>query len=297
MILDGKKIAKEIQDEIKAALIQNAYPRKPCLAVILVGNLLASTLYVERKAKACEEVGIKSEKHNLAATIDESSLLHEIDQLNQNPNVDGILIQLPLPPHINPFKIIQQISPEKDVDGLHPINLGKLFMGDVETFAPCTPLGVKVMLERSMINVSGKHALVIGRSHLVGKPMAAILMQNAPGCNATVTVAHSKTSNLKEIAKMADIIIAAIGQPKFVTEDMVKKGAVVVDVGINKIDDESKKSGYQIVGDVDFENVKDKCSYISPVPGGVGPMTIAMLLSNTLKSFLRRVAVSNPNIF
>lgn len=288
MLLDGKAIASQIQKEIKQAL-QGVHRRPPCLGVILVGNLTASTIYVERKTKACEEVGIKSLKRHLPDTISEKSLLEEIEQLNNNPTVDGILVQLPLPPHINPMKIIQNISPQKDVDGLHPFNLGKLFMGDQDTFAPCTPLGVKVMLERSNIEVAGKHALVIGRSNLVGKPMAAILMQSGAGGNATVTVAHSRTVNLKEISLMADIIIAAIGQPKFVTADMVKPGAVVVDIGINKIDDKSKTSGYQLVGDVDFNAVKDKCSYITPVPGGVGPMTIAMLLSNTLKSYFARI--------
>lgn len=288
MILDGKQIAKDIQDEIRTVLSKDTYMRPPCLAVILVGDHPASVLYVERKNKACQEAGILSLKRHLPNDISEDSLFQEIDILNNDPTIDGILLQLPLPKHINATKAIQYISPEKDVDGLHPTNLGKLFMGDPETFAPCTPLGIKVLLERSNINVSGKHVLVIGRSNLVGKPMAAILMQNAEGCNATVTVAHSQTINLKEIAQQADVIIAAIGQPKFLKEDMVKKGAVIVDVGINRIDDANSKSGYQIVGDVDFENLKDKCSYISPVPGGVGPMTIAMLLSNTLKSFMRR---------
>lgn len=288
MLIDGKLIAKQIQQEIKQVL-QGIKTRKPCLAVILVGDHPASTIYVERKAKACEEVGIKSIIKRLPANTTEKTLLDEIEKLNNDHAVDGILVQLPLPPHVNPMNVIEHISPDKDVDGLHPINLGKLFSGNQDSFAPCTPLGVKVMLERSNIEVAGKHALVIGRSNLVGKPMAAILMQSGPGGNATVTVAHSRTVNLKEISRMADIIIAAIGQPKFVTADMVKPGAVVIDVGINKIEDKSKEAGYALVGDVDFDAVKDKCAYITPVPGGVGPMTIAMLLSNTLKSYLRKL--------
>lgn len=287
MLIDGKLIAKEVQQEIKQAL-QNIHTRTPCLAVVLVGDHPASSIYVARKTKACEEVGIKSLKRHLPANTSEKALLDEITALNNNPAVDGILVQLPLPQQIDPMKIIQHIAPDKDVDGLHPVNLGKLFMGEQDTFTPCTPLGVKVMLERSNIEVAGKYVLVIGRSNLVGKPMAAILMQSGPGGNATVTVAHSRTKNLKELSKMADIIIAAIGQPKFVTEDMVKPGAVVIDVGINKVEDKSVAAGYKLVGDVDFDAIVDKCSYITPVPGGVGPMTIAMLLSNTLKSYYRR---------
>jgi len=292
MILDGKQIAGEIQQEIKQAL-SSGHTRMPCLAVVLVGENPPSVIYVNRKTKACAEVGIKSIKKELPANIAEKALIEEIEQLNNDPAVDGILVQLPLPHHLNPMNVIQHINAEKDVDGQHPENLGKLFMGDTDTFAPCTPLGIKVMLERSNIDVSGQHVLVIGRSNLVGKPMAALLMQTGPGANATVTVAHSRTKNLKEIAMTADVIIAAIGQPKFVTADMVKPGAVIVDVGINKIDDSTKGTGYQIVGDVDFDAVKDKCSYITPVPGGVGPMTIAMLLSNTYKSFLRRQAIKS----
>ena len=212
-------------------------------------------------------------------------MIEEIEKLNLDNTVDGILLQLPLPAHINPIKVIRHIAPHKDVDGLHPANIGKLLIGDKDTFAPCTPQGIKVMLERSGVEVAGKHALIIGRSNLVGKPMAAILMQSAPGGNATVTVAHSRTANLKALSLMADIIIAAIGQPLFVTADMIKDGAVVIDVGINKIEDKTRTAGYRIVGDVDFDNVKGKCSFISPVPGGVGPMTIAMLLSNTLHAY------------
>lgn len=287
MLIDGKEIAKQIQEEIKQTIAKIRGP-KPSLAVIMVGDHPASQIYVERKAKACEEVGIGSIKRKFPSSLSEDDLCREIDQLNRSDKINGILIQLPLPSHINPLKVMQRIDPHKDVDGLHPTNIGKLLLGFQDTFIPCTPLGIKVLLERSKIEVAGKQALVIGRSNLVGKPMAAILMQSSPGGNATVTIAHSKTRNLKELCQMADILIAAIGQPKFVTREMVKESAVIIDVGINKILNSSKSSGYELVGDVDFENVKDKCSYITPVPGGVGPMTIAMLLSNTLKSYLSK---------
>jgi len=284
MIIDGKLIAAQIQNEIKQELTKRP-GRRPCLAVVLVGNHPASLLYVERKRKACAEVDILSVKNHLPLNTSEATLIEEIEKLNLDNTVDGILLQLPLPAHINPIKVIRHIAPHKDVDGLHPANIGKLLIGDKDTFAPCTPQGIKVMLERSGVEVAGKHALIIGRSNLVGKPMAAILMQSAPGGNATVTVAHSRTANLKALSLMADIIIAAIGQPLFVTADMIKDGAVVIDVGINKIEDKTRTAGYRIVGDVDFDNVKGKCSFISPVPGGVGPMTIAMLLSNTLHAY------------
>lgn len=287
MIIDGKAIAGQIQKEIQQAVSQLS-GRKPCLAVIIVGKHPASQIYVDRKAKACAEVGIRSIKKSLPADVSENELIQEINKLNEDIAVDGILVQLPLPEHMNPIKIIHHISPAKDVDGLHPANLGKLLIGEQDAFASCTPLGIKVLLERSNIEVAGKHALIIGRSNLVGKPMAAILMQNTPGGNATVTIAHSRTKNLKELCRMADIVIAAIGRPKFVIADMLKQGVIVVDVGINKIPDAQTSTGYQIVGDVDFNNVKDKCAFITPVPGGVGPMTIAMLLSNTLKSYFNR---------
>lgn len=280
MIIDGKAIANQIQQEIKE-LLSSIPGRRPCLAVILAGDHLPSQLYVKRKREACEKVGIQSIRIDLAKDTTEDELSKEIKRLNDDDTIDGILIQLPLPPHINPLKILSQIAPNKDVDGLHPLNAGKLLLGE-EGFVPCTPLGIKVLLQRTGIDVSGKHAVVLGRSNLVGKPMAALLMQNRDGGNATVTVAHSKTKNLKSLCQSADILIAAMGSPKFITADMVKSGAVVIDVGINKVE------GSQIVGDVDFENVKDLCSWITPVPGGVGPMTIAMLLSNTVKAYLNR---------
>lgn len=287
MIIDGKAIASQIQNEIKEQ-VNAINGRKPCLAVILVGNNPASEIYVNRKTLACQETGILSIRKNLPADCAEKDLLQVLDGFNRDHAVDGILLQLPLPAHINSARVLQFISPEKDVDGLHPVNAGKLIMGDTEGFAPCTPLGIKVLLERSKIPVSGKHVVIMGRSNLVGKPMASLLMQNAPGANATVTVVHSKSSNLTAICRQADIIIAAIGQPQFLKADMVKDNVVVIDVGINKIEDASSGKGYRIVGDVDFDNVKDKCEFITPVPGGIGPMTIAMLLSNTVKSRLMR---------
>ncbi|HRD55769.1 MAG TPA: bifunctional methylenetetrahydrofolate dehydrogenase/methenyltetrahydrofolate cyclohydrolase FolD [Parachlamydiaceae bacterium] len=284
MIIDGKKVASEIAEEIKEKVAQ-IKGRKPCLAVVLVGNHPASVVYTTRKRQMCEAAGIRSLKKEFSANISEEALLKEIEALNYDDEVDGILVQLPLPPHINPEKITYYIIPEKDVDGFHPTNMGNLLIGDPKGFYPCTPLGIKVLLERYQIETAGKHAVIIGRSNIVGKPMAAMLVQNKIFGNATVTIAHQQTKNLKELTLLADILIAAIGKPKFITADMVKQGAVIIDVGINKIDDPSKKIGYRIVGDVDFEQVCKKCSFITPVPGGVGPMTIAMLLSNTLLSY------------
>jgi methylenetetrahydrofolate dehydrogenase (NADP+)/methenyltetrahydrofolate cyclohydrolase len=284
MLIDGKAIAADIQKEIKL-FVDKQEGIKPCLAVIIVGDHAPSLIYINRKIQACAETGIESIRVALPSEITEEKLIEEVEKLNRTTKVNGILLQLPLPKHINPIHVVSHISPDKDVDGLHPINVGRMLIGEKDAFLPCTPHGIKVLLERSNIEVSGKHVVVLGRSNLVGKPMAAILMQNAAGANATVTVAHSRTSNLNSLCSSADIIIAAIGQPKFVTANMVKEGAVIIDVGINKIADANQKSGYKIVGDVDFDNVKEKCSFITPVPGGVGPMTIAMLLWNTIKSF------------
>ncbi len=287
MLIDGKEIAQQIELEVKEK-VSRYTKRKPCLAVILVGSHPASLIYVKRKTEACAKAGILSLGKEFSPSLTEAELIQEIEKLNQNPEVDGILVQLPLPSHINPTKITECVDPSKDIDGFHPINVGKLLIGETDGFISCTPLGIKVLLQRSGIDAGGKHVLIIGRSNIVGKPMAALLMQSQPGGNATVTVAHSKTQDIKKLCLQADIIIAAIGQPKFIKADMVKDGAVVIDVGINKIDNPEKKSGYEIVGDVDFDNVVKKCSFITPVPGGVGPMTIAMLLSNTLTSFERR---------
>lgn len=291
MIIDGKKIAAEIQEEIKkeiASLPRSASFRPPCLAVLLVGDHPASTLYVKRKTEACEAVGIRSIVKKIKQDISLEHLLQELEILNQEKGVDGILVQLPLPSHIPPGVILQHITPEKDVDGFHPINMGKLLTGEKGGFVSCTPLGIKTLMERSSIEVAGKHVVIIGRSNIVGKPMAALLMQTGEGGNATVTVAHSHTKNMKELTLQADIIIVAIGSPLFLKEEMVKEGSIVIDVGINKIPDPTKAIGYKIVGDVDFERVAPKCLGITPVPGGVGPMTIAMLLKNTLKSYQRK---------
>ncbi|KAF3361640.1 Bifunctional protein FolD [Chlamydiales bacterium STE3] len=289
MIIDGKRIAAQIQDEI-AKEIASFSGRKPCLAVILVGSHPASEIYVKRKTEACEKAGIQSRKILLPIPISEKDLLEQIESLNQDNNVDGILVQLPLPKNINSSTILQAILPEKDVDGFHPFNVGKLLIGDTDGFSPCTPLGIQVLLAKLGIEVAGKHVAIIGRSNIVGKPMASLLMQSNPQANATVTILHSQSENLSAICKTCDIVIIAIGKPLFLKKEMVKPGAVVIDVGINRIEDPSKKSGFRLVGDADFENLVNHCSYITPVPGGIGPMTIAMLLSNTLKSYKQHQA-------
>lgn len=289
-LLNGKAIAGEIQAEIKAAIGATPKKRPPCLAVVLVGQNPASEIYIRRKRQACEEVGILSVLHHLGAETSEAELLKIIENCNVDPTIDGILVQLPLPKQINPQLVTQKIRPDKDVDGFHPINVGKLLNGEKDGFIPCTPLGIQTLLQRCGVEIAGKHVVILGRSNIVGKPLAALLMQNAPGGNATVTVAHSRSNNLRELCKTADILIAAIGKPNFVTHEYIKDGAVVVDVGINKIDNLATSSGRQIVGDVDFDNVCEKCTYISPVPGGVGPLTIAMLLQNTLTAYNRHNA-------
>lgn len=286
MIIDGKKIAGEIRAELKGT-ISSLDGRPPCLAVLLVGEDPASKIYVGSKTRACEEVGIRSIKEKLSASITENELLRKIEALNQDPGVDGILVQLPLPKHIDPIKVTKWIDPNKDVDGFHPVNIGKLLIGEEDGFVPCTPLGIKVLLDRTGIDIEGMHAVIIGRSNIVGKPMAALLMKNRPKHNATISIVHRYTKNPEHFFKSADLLIAATGRPEFIKGDMIKEGAVIIDVGINRKEDKSASKGYRVVGDVDFESVKDKCSYITPVPGGVGPMTIAMLLSNTLKSFMR----------
>ena len=238
------------------------------------------------KKKACAEIGILSTVHELPIDIRLPDLLHRIESLNQNPSVDGILIQLPLPSRFDPLQISRAINPEKDVDGFHPINAGKLLLGEEGGFIPCTPLGIQVLLERSNIDIKGKHVVIVGRSNLVGKPLAALLVQKKKGCNATVTIAHSQSEHLPEITRSADVLIAAIGQPGFIRLEMVKKGCVVVDVGINRVQNEA--GGSKIVGDVDFSSVEPIASRITPVPGGVGPMTIALLMQNTYESAHRR---------
>lgn len=282
-IIDGKGIAESIQEEIRGK-VANIPGRKPCLAVVLVGDHPPSQIYVNRKIQACSNVGIRSVLERLPSSATEREILAMVQKLNEDPHVDGILVQLPLPPHVNPNKINIHIHPHKDVDGLHPMNIGKLLIGESDGFIPCTPLGIKVLLERSNVDLTGKHAVILGRSNIVGKPMAALLMQSNGGGNATVTIAHRFSQGIAALCRLADLLIVAIGNPGFVKVDMVKEGAVVIDVGINKV---VNASGYRIVGDVDFDGIKEKCSLITPVPGGVGPMTIAMLLSNTLQGYER----------
>lgn len=285
-IIDGTTIAKEIQDKI-AWSISRLTHGKPGLAIILVGKSPASQTYIRMKKKRCEEVGILSFDCELPETITEVQLFKEIEKLNKNPAIDGILIQLPLPEHINTMNIVGAVDPAKDVDGFHPLNVGKMLIGENDGFLPCTPHGIQVLLMHAQIPVHGKHVVIVGRSNIVGKPLAAILMQKAPHCNATVTIAHSQSENLKEICLSADILVAAIGKPQFIKKEMVREGSVVIDVGINRI--RTKEGINAIVGDVDYETVAPICSRITPVPGGVGPMTIAILLSNTLLSYQRKI--------
>ncbi|MDN3504215.1 MAG: bifunctional methylenetetrahydrofolate dehydrogenase/methenyltetrahydrofolate cyclohydrolase FolD [Rhabdochlamydiaceae bacterium] len=280
MIIDGKKIAaeyrKEIQDEIKSM-----GGRPPGLAVILVGKDPASETYVKNKQKACSEVGIVSKTYNLDENIEEAELLATIQMLNLDPEIDGILVQQPLPDHLNTMKIVEEVLPEKDVDGFHPLNLGRVMIGDPRGFVPCTPLGILKLMEKSNIDPDSKRVVIVGRSNIVGKPLASLLMQKRNGCNATVTVVHSKSQNFHKICAHAEILITAIGKPEFITDKYIQKGAIVIDVGINRVTQNGKST---LVGDVDFEKASQVASQITPVPGGVGPMTIAMLLYNTLKS-------------
>ena len=284
-IIDGKSVSESILSELTKAV--SSLNGSPGLAVILVGDNPASKAYIGMKKKACERLGIKSFEFLLPAESSEADLVQLIESLNDRDEVDGILLQMPLPKGFNEQKMLELIDPSKDVDGFHPINVGKLLIG-LDAFKSCTPYGVFELMKRYDIDANGKHVVIIGRSNIVGKPMAAILVQNEVGANATVTVCHSRTKDLASITKQADILIAAIGKPHFVTEDMVKDGAVVIDVGINRVDDASIEKGYKLVGDVDFDAVKGKSSAITPVPGGVGPLTIAMLMTNTVTAFKNR---------
>ncbi|GAB4092635.1 bifunctional methylenetetrahydrofolate dehydrogenase/methenyltetrahydrofolate cyclohydrolase FolD [Flaviaesturariibacter terrae] len=281
-ILDGKAAAQSIKDGLKIDVAQLASNGKevPHLVAILVGTNGASETYVAAKVKACEEVGFKSTLIRFEESISSFRLLETIRELNTDPDVDGILVQLPLPPHISPEEIINAIDPSKDVDGFHPNTVGRLVLGQ-PTFIPATPYGIQLMLAHYKIETAGKHAVVIGRSNIVGRPMSILLSAAGPQGNATVTICHSHSRNLPEICRSADIIIAALGRPGFVTADMVKEGAVVIDVGITRVDDSSRKRGYRISGDVAFDEVARKAGFLTPVPGGVGPMTIAALLKNT----------------
>jgi methylenetetrahydrofolate dehydrogenase (NADP+)/methenyltetrahydrofolate cyclohydrolase len=283
-IIDGKALAAKIRQEVgqeTAALKEKGL--NPGLAVVLVGEDPASQVYVRNKERACAETGITSFPHNMNADAPEDELLKLVDKLNRDENVHGILVQSPLPAHMDENKVVNAIDPRKDADGFHPVNVGKMLIGG-ESLLPCTPHGVQELLIRNGHDPSGKHVVIVGRSNIVGKPLAAMLMQKAEGANATITVCHSRTRDLAGHTRQADIVIAAMGKPKFVTADMVKDGAVVIDVGVNRVDDPSRKSGYRLVGDVDFDAVQEKAAAITPVPGGVGPMTIAMLLQNTLKA-------------
>lgn len=283
MIIDGKKIADTIKQEIRAKVdsLVSSGQRPPHLAAILVGHDGGSETYVAHKIRACEQCGFISTLLRFESDVEESELLSAIHKLNNDDGVDGFIVQLPLPRHINEQKVIEAIDYRKDVDGFHPINVGRMSIG-LPCFRSATPAGIMMLLERYEIETKGKRCVVLGRSNIVGKPVATLLMQKGYPGNATVTVCHSATKDLKDICREADIIIAALGSPKFVTADMVKDGAVVIDVGTTRVKDETRKSGFKLTGDVDYDNVAPKCSYITPVPGGVGPMTIVSLMNNTL---------------
>ena len=283
ILLDGRKTSAKIKQEIAEVVskMKQQNNRPPHLAAVLVGSDGASMTYVGAKVKACDLVGFKSTQIKLPDTTTQETLLKQIETLNTNSEIDGFIVQLPLPKHINENKILMAIDPRKDVDGFHPINVGKLTL-DLPTFISATPYGIMELLERYAIPTAGKHVVVIGRSNIVGRPMSILMSQKRQAGNATVTIAHSRTKDLKALTKQADIVIAALGIPEFLTSDMVKDNAVIVDVGITRVPDDANKKGYRIVGDVDFKSVSKKASHITPVPGGVGPMTIAMLLKNTL---------------
>jgi methylenetetrahydrofolate dehydrogenase (NADP+) / methenyltetrahydrofolate cyclohydrolase len=281
--LDGKAtsnaIKEEIAKEVSARILQGL--KRPHLAAVLIGEDGASQTYVNSKVKACEKCGFESTLIRKPASTTEEEVLQIVDQLNNDDSIDGFIVQLPLPDHINEQKVLEAVRRDKDVDGFHPENIGRMVL-NLPTFLPATPYGIMQLLERYEVPTSGKHCVVIGRSHIVGSPMSILMARNTNPGNCTVTLCHSRTVNLKEMVKSADIIVAALGKPEFVTADMVKEGAVVIDVGITRVDDSSKKRGYRLAGDVAYDEVAPKCSFITPVPGGVGPMTIASLLKNTL---------------
>ncbi len=288
ILIDGKETAKQIREELKTDIqkLMNEGKNVPGLVAIIVGDDPASRIYVKSKGKACNEIGMRTKTEEIPSSISEKDLLNIIESYNNNPDYHGILVQLPLPEHINEDKIIEAISPEKDVDGFHPVSVGKLVIGK-DTFRSCTPAGIQELLIRYKIETKGKHVVVLGRSNIVGKPIANIMLQKKEHANSIVTICHSAAPDVSYYTKQADILIAAIGVPEFVKADMVKEGVVVIDVGINRVEDSSKPKGYRLTGDVAFDEVAEKASYITPVPGGVGPMTIAMLLKNTYKAYLK----------
>ncbi len=282
-ILDGKKISNQIKDEIaiEVAQMKARGEKVPHLAAVLVGNDGASLTYVGSKVRSCKRIGFESTLIHLPAETTEEQLLAEVEALNDNAAIDGYIVQLPLPKHIDEQKVLMAVDPDKDVDGFHPTNFGKMAL-DMESFVPATPYGIMELMRRYDVDTEGKHTVVIGRSHIVGRPISILMSQKGKAANATVTLTHSRTKDLASFTKKADIIVSALGVPDFLKADMVKDGVVIVDVGITRVPDDTKEKGYYITGDVDFENVSKKASYITPVPGGVGPMTIAMLLKNTL---------------
>jgi methylenetetrahydrofolate dehydrogenase (NADP+)/methenyltetrahydrofolate cyclohydrolase len=282
-ILDGKKISNDIKNEITAEVkkMKEKGEKVPHLAAVIVGNDGASLTYVGSKVRACERVGFESTMVTMSNTTSEVELLDQIEELNNNSDIDGFIVQLPLPPQINTQKVLMAVNPDKDVDGFHPMNFGKMAL-DMSTFIPATPFGILELLDRYGVETKGKHTVVIGRSHIVGRPMSILMGRKGFPGNSTVTLTHSHTKNITQITSQADIIISALGVPKFLKAEMVKDDAIIIDVGITRVPDETRERGYYITGDVDFENVSKKASYITPVPGGVGPMTIAMLLKNTL---------------
>ena len=292
IILDGKKTSNDIKSELSVLvdeLIKKG-KRPPHLAAVLVGNDGASLTYVGSKVRSCEKIGYQSTLIHLPETTSEGELLEQIHSLNTDKEIDGFIVQLPLPKHIDEEKVLMAVDPHKDVDGFHPTNFGKMAL-DMESFIPATPYGIVELLDRYKIDISGKHAVVIGRSNIVGRPMSILLSRKSSPGNATVTLTHSRTKNLETITKEADIVVSALGVPNFLTQGMIKEGAIIIDVGITRVPDDSKPKGYVITGDVDYENVKEKASYITPVPGGIGPMTIAMLLQNTYHAYTRRADV------
>ena len=292
IILDGKKTSNDIKSELSVLVdeLMKKGKRPPHLAAVLVGNDGASLTYVGSKVRSCEKIGYQSTLIHLPETTSEGELLEQIHSLNNDKEFDGFIVQLPLPKHIGEEKVLMAVDPHKDVDGFHPTNFGKMAL-DMESFIPATPYGIVELLDRYKIDISGKHAVVIGRSNIVGRPMSILLSRKSSPGNATVTLTHSRTKNLETITKEADIIVSALGVPNFLTQDMIKEGAIIIDVGITRVPDDSNPKGYVITGDVDYENVKEKASYITPVPGGVGPMTIAMLLQNTYHAYRRHADV------